>query len=414
MTPHRAPRVAPLYRLAVAQAVSMAGDRLHHLALVSLVSARTAAAGVSPEGWLFALGAAIFLPGLLLAPLLGPRLDALPPSRLMAAVDAVRAGLVFALPLLLLRAPLGAAVVALVAFFALNALFLPARGALPPQLVPRPELAAANALLVASAVVAALVATAFGGLLVEAAGWETALRIDAATYLVSALLLWSVTSAPVRRSAAATRRPSLHEGLAWMRNTPAARDACHHWCLLWALGGVLQVAGVTRLLGAAGGVGELGLFAALAAAGGLLGALWARRRWRHTARWVRAGCGLLLAGACAVLAGTAHGLAWAAALLALGGAAAVLATASETALHRATPEGLRATAFGMREAAGRAAFLAGGALAWGFGSSLGSPAALVAGTALALLYSGLTLLPRGAARTAWRWRPAPAPGDSVA
>ena len=405
----------PLHRLAIAQAISMAGDRIHHLALIAVVTARTAASGAATEGWLFALGAALFLPGLLLTPLVGARLGGLAPARVLAVTDTLRAVLVLTLPFLLLRAPLAAAIVVLVLLFSLNAVFLPARGALPPQLVRSGELARANALLVGSAVVAALLAVAFGGFLVDAAGWDTALYLDAATYGVSALLLWSlVGSSPRPRADATPSSRGLRRTLAWVTRARAARRACVAWCLLWAVGGFLQVAGVAHVVGDGGRVAGLGLLAAAAALGGLAGAALARRLETRSMHGVPAPAGTVLALALAGLSLTEGLAAWSVSLFALGGAGAVLAAASETALQRSVPELLRPAAVGLREAAGRATFLLGSGLAWAIAREAGSAAALGGAAVLALGYAAVSLLPRVAARTGWRQRPAPAPTDSAA
>ncbi len=412
--------VPPLARLATAQAISLAGDRVHHLAMVALLTASAAAAGRAPETLLFGLSAALFLPGFVLPPLVGPLLDRLPPARVMAVVDAARSLFVFALPLALATWKPWPSLLLLLVFYSLNAVFLPARGALPPRLVPRARLADANAGLVASAVLAALLATALGGAWIDRVGWATALRLDAATYAVSAILLWSL--ARPSRGAAPERAPADLGPLAafaLLWRSARARSAVSVWIVLWGLGGFLHVAGVAHLAGG-GQVARLGVAASLLGLGALAGLGVARWRARRRAAGEGDATGVAgalplsyfgLGGGLGLLALAGHPAGVAASLLLLGALAAPLAAHSESELQRAVPRWKRASAFAAREPLARLAFLLGAGAAallatrWATTGALASgalamaAAALVTGVLRASSRKGSLPLAPAAART---------------
>lgn len=401
---------SPLARLGAAQAVSVAGDRLHHLAAIAYFTGLAGASGESRVSLLFALSAVLFLPGLLVTPLVGPLVDRLPPARVLALVDAARAGLVLLLAAVLALANPFASLAALFAFHSLNAFFLPARGALPPELVPPSRLAAANAALAAAAVAAAVLASAAGGVWVDRFGWAAALSADAATYAASAVLLGTLwRAAPRVRSLQVAPEQVAPEPGAPKPGAPErvlppaggrfsllwiglrARRATAVWMALWGAGGVLHVAGVDRWLGDSGRVAGLGLLGAALALGAITGALGMRSSHR-----VRPGAALRLAGSAAALGVAAvarHPALVAAALFALGALAAPLAAWSESELQRAVPRARRASTIAAREAVARLAFLAGGAAALLAAPRLGTGGALWIGVA-ALAVGPLAVLPK--------------------
>lgn len=75
---------------------------------------------------------------------------------------------------------------------ACSGFFQPARVAILPSLVSKEDLATANALGATTWSVMLTVGTALGGLVTEYFGWEAALIIDAATYLLSAWFLYKM------------------------------------------------------------------------------------------------------------------------------------------------------------------------------------------------------------------------------
>lgn len=105
----------------------------------------------------------------------------------------------------------------------------PAKAAMIPAIVPAEQVAAANALNAVSDNLARLVGSPLGGLAIQFFGLVGVVVIDAATYLVSALLTAGVRppKAPAPIPAAAVGRPSLLDdwldGLRTIRRTPRCR-----------------------------------------------------------------------------------------------------------------------------------------------------------------------------------------------
>ncbi len=98
--------------------------------------------------------------------------------------------------------------------FTCNVFFLPAKSAITPEIVPREQLLAANALLSGAGIVATAVGALCGGWIVDHWGWPTALYINGVTYLVSVVALAIIsypraasgTSCRACRCAATSRR----------------------------------------------------------------------------------------------------------------------------------------------------------------------------------------------------------------
>jgi MFS family permease len=174
-------------RLWIGQTVSVIGDKVDLIALAVLV--RELTGSNLQMGIMFAIS---MLPAALFGMIAGAFVDRWDRRRTMIAADLVRAALVFAIPLaaeisLWLVYALGFAV-------ALTSLFFePAKLSLIPDLVGSDELMAANSLDNATVSAAELAGLAFAGGLVASAGYRNAFFFDAATYLVSAVFIWSIS-----------------------------------------------------------------------------------------------------------------------------------------------------------------------------------------------------------------------------
>ena len=100
--------------------------------------------------------------------------------------------------------------------------FMPAFGAIVPEIVPQHLLVEANSLdQFVRPVTMRLVGPAIGGFIVSAWGSGTALLIDAATFVASALAVWSMTARqrPAGREGARSSALSeIKEGLAFVRS----------------------------------------------------------------------------------------------------------------------------------------------------------------------------------------------------
>ena len=169
-------------RLFLAHSVSRAGDAFNTVALVVLVFDLTGSGlGVA--------GAVMFevLPVLLLGPIAGLAADRLPRRRLMVGADLARAAV--ALVLVAVTASVGSAYAVAFGLSAGAVLFNPAAGSLLPEVVGEDEVVTANSAMWTTAVTGQIALAPLAGFVIAAWGVEVAFAINAATFVLSALLL---------------------------------------------------------------------------------------------------------------------------------------------------------------------------------------------------------------------------------
>jgi MFS family permease len=206
------------------QTVSLFGDRLHQIVLAVMVYAATGSA--LQTGLVFL---AATLPNLVLGPIAGIFVDRWDQKRVMVVSDLLRAGLVLLIPVVAER---GIALVYPLVFLitAVSLFFRPAKSAVVPRIVRQDDLVAANSAIWTGETLADIAGYPLAGLIVAFLGTNLALAFwfDAATYLVSALLLVGLTIPPVVRAAMPqlTGRlrgfvSELRDGWHILRNTPA-------------------------------------------------------------------------------------------------------------------------------------------------------------------------------------------------
>jgi MFS family permease len=183
----RLARNANFSLLWVGQLVSLFGDRVHQVALAFLVAARGNPLEV---GITFAMTA---IPNVLLGPLAGALADRWDRRLTMIGCDIVRAGLVLLVPV---AAPIDIRLVYVLAFAVatVSILFRPAKNAIVPLVVDERDLVTANSAITVTETLADLLGYPAAGLLVASLGSliGAAFAVDSATYVVSALLLWSM------------------------------------------------------------------------------------------------------------------------------------------------------------------------------------------------------------------------------
>ena len=198
-----------------ATAISRLGDGLYLVA----VAWQTYAISNVPTA-MSIVGIATTVPQLVLLLFSGALSDRLPRRRLMVSADALRAVAIGTLGALALADALSLAViVALVAVYAVGiALFQPASMSLLPQVVPPERRAQANGLMrLAAALAVRLIGPALGGVVVGVFGAGTAFLADAATFVVSLLLLLMISSYPLPERAAKSLVADVREGLGFVR-----------------------------------------------------------------------------------------------------------------------------------------------------------------------------------------------------
>ncbi len=174
--------VAPFRRLWAGQLLSILGDQIARVALTVLVFDRTASAALTALTY-----ALTFLPDLVAGPLLSGLADRFPRRATMVVTDVARAVLVAAMAVP--GMPLPALCVLLVAVQMLASPFLAARSAILPHLLDGDRYVAGAALVGTTYQSAQVLGFALGGPLVTLLGVSPALALDAATFVVSAVVL---------------------------------------------------------------------------------------------------------------------------------------------------------------------------------------------------------------------------------
>lgn len=375
------------------QAASMIGDRVVVVALALFITERTG----SPTTLGLVLAAqSLPLVGLLLFG--GVWADRLPRHRIMIATDVTRASVHAVLALLILTGTVRVwQIVAIeVVYGAAQAFFQPAYSGLLPQTVPEPLIQDARALTESTSNVAFLVGPALGSALVLGLGAGEAFAFDAATFVLSALLLTRVR--PRARGDAAAAASVLHELRAGWHEV---RSRTWLWVTIAVFTGAVVsmyaqwyalAPGVAR--GVYGSAAVFGLLEGVAGAGAVLGACVALC-WRP-AHPLRIGLLLVLAwplqdATLALAAPLAVVLACAAAT---GFGFALLMIWWETALARHVPPRALSRVSAWDWMGSLALLPLGYALAGPLAAQFGARTVLVAGSAIGLVLLGLALVPR--------------------
>ncbi|CAN5751763.1 hypothetical protein BH24CHL6_BH24CHL6_05590 [soil metagenome] len=212
----------------LSQTISLFGDRLHQVALAVLVYAVTNSPLLTGMVFLAAT-----IPNIILSPIAGTFVDRWEHKRVMIVSDVLRAGLVLLLPL---AASIEILLVYPIVFLitTVSLFFRPAKVALVPRIVKRDDLLAANSATWTADTLADIAGFPIAGLFVafllngdQVGSLHLAFFVDAATYLLGALLLLGVNVPPLVREAKprvvgalATFGRELTEGWRFLRTRP--------------------------------------------------------------------------------------------------------------------------------------------------------------------------------------------------
>ena len=222
---------APGFRLLfLATMGSSLGTLLATVALVVDVKDRT-----NSGPWVGALMFVEFLPAVAVGLFFGPFLDRLPRRGVMIVSDLVRFGVFCALPF----ATSAGQIVALAGIAGFTTgFFRPAVYAGLPNLVEEHELARANSLIQTSENLSWTLAPVIGGALVAVTNPDTAYWVNAASFLLSALLIFRIPGGKLQGIVAASRGHlhDLADGVARVLQTRALLTVLVVWTI--ALGGV--------------------------------------------------------------------------------------------------------------------------------------------------------------------------------
>ena len=356
----------------LADAQSLIGDQLARVALSILVFASTGS-----TVWTALAYALTFLPAIAGGALLSGIADRYPRRDVMIWCDLMRATLVglMALPQL----PIVAVCILLVLVVFVGPAFASAETAMLPQILDGERFVVGQALRTTTGQLAQLAGFAGGGIVVAAIGARAGLAVDAATFALSALIVWRGVRA--RPAAARTKgqQPYLRSQGRAMRlimSHPALRLLLGFG---WLAGFYIAPEGLAApyAAGVGGGSVSVGLLLAALPAGTAVGA-WA------LVRFVKASVRPRLIGAFAVAAGLAltpcaaqPGIAVSLLLWFACGVCCGYQVLAAAAFVQRTPDAQRAQVFGMA-AAGLIAVQGVGVLLFGFVAEQLDPHAAVA------------------------------------
>ncbi|MEV4412306.1 MFS transporter [Catellatospora sp. NPDC049609] len=299
------------------QAVSILGDQVWYVAL-SYSAVQLASPGTA--GVVLAVSA---LPRLVLLLFGGAFVDRYGPRRLMIGSDAARGVIALVTAAVALAQPsVALLVVVALAFGLADALFLPAAGAMLPRLLSPTQLTGGLALSGLTARAALTLGAPLGGLLLPIGGLPLACLVNAATFAVSVLALWSVHPAPATPTPRTPVGTAVREGLTYLLRHRLLRVVLLAGLLvnLGAVGPLnvgLALVADQRDWGSAGIGVMLAGFGVGSVAGNLLMMRW---RPRHGLGMIAGACAVVQAGALFAIA-VAPAPAWAFAATALGGLA---------------------------------------------------------------------------------------------
>jgi MFS family permease len=399
-------------RLAVALAVSQAGDWLYNVALLAFVYERTHSAG-----WLAATTAARVVPIVVFGPLGGVLADRFDRRRVMVVSDLLRVGCMLALaavaftglPVLLAPLLAGFATAAAAPYPACTA-------ATTPRLVPDEDLPGANAARSAIGMGAIAAGPVLGAALLLLGSPGTAFLVNAGTFGLSALAVLSIPAGPAFRPGrrSGERQSVIADivlGARALRAHPAAVRVLGADVVCSVIYGMQTV--LLLLLSRAFGFGAAGYGYVLAGlgAGGVLGTLAAGRAAASgRPRVVLAGTLLLVAGPTTLMAFTPWLpglLGWA---LLAGAGAALVEVLCETVLQRGLDEDVFARAYGVALPVSLGGIVAGSLVAAPLVLLVGLTGAMVSTGLLAAGYAAVVALPgRAVGRHRAPRRPLPVP-----
>jgi MFS family permease len=221
----------------LSESLSLIGDRLIMVALVTMVYDRTGSAGA--VGLLMLLKA---LPALVLGSLAGTVVDRWNRKWIMVIANLLQGLLVFCLPL---SPGIELVFIIYLAMSIVSQFFVPARSATIPDLVPPEALLTANSLFAISIVAAMAIGPAIGTWITEKFSLDAAFYTDAATFLIPAIAVAFLNIPHLHR---ATNKASLvsdlRAGLVFARSQPDVLAALTTISAAFLVIGTLSVAGV--------------------------------------------------------------------------------------------------------------------------------------------------------------------------
>ncbi|WP_038058196.1 MFS transporter [Thermus amyloliquefaciens] len=376
-------------RLILSYLVSQAGSKVHRVALLVLVYLLTEKAL-----WVSLVLGAQLLGTVVFSPLLSAWADTQDRKRLLVWSDLLRAPLVALIPLLGAKSlPVLLLLVFLIEL--LRDLHDPIQNAVVPDLVPKEEVDEANSLVLLADRLSEVLFVGVAGVLVAAVGPAFAFYLDAATYLVSGLILMGLPSLKPQRLPKAGFFARVKEGIGHLASHPALRRAVGTLFAAAAFGSVETALGVVLAIKWLGvGSAGFGFMEAAMALGAILGGLALPYLLRRIPRERLFLLGLLLFGIVEASIGAFPVFAWVLPAFFISGFLNMaFIVPARSILQLNTPQEMRGRIFAAFGAVMNAAVLLGTMWGGALEGSLGAPGVfLLAGSlvSLAALYTLLT------------------------
>ena len=178
-------------KLWFAQLISQFGDRIHQLALVGLMAERFPHSAVE----LAKLMTFTILPVFVIQPVAGVLVDRWDRRQTLFVCDVFRCLLVFLIPFIFIYKTSMIPIYCLVfLIFSFSRFYVPAKMSIIPEIVTKDNLLPANSLVTTTGMIAFVLGCALGGFLIDRFGARNGFIIDAFTFLISGLLIFSIRS----------------------------------------------------------------------------------------------------------------------------------------------------------------------------------------------------------------------------
>lgn len=284
-------------RMWSAQLISQFGDRIHQMALIGLIAERAPGSAVQ----LAKLISFTIIPVFVVGPIAGVFVDRWDRRKILLVCDLLRACMVILIPFIFIRWHSMIPIYILVfLIFCCSRFYIPAKMAIIPDLVTKDNLLVANSLMTTTGMIAFVMGCALGGFLVEIMGARGGFIIDAVTFLVSGLLIASISKDfhlhLHRKEILDTGREFLKveksvwkeikEGVLYLKGMKEIRFVITMMFVLMAAAGAIYVVIIVFVQEAFHSMSKLGILAVFLGLGLFIGAL-AYGRWGRKYLWYR-------------------------------------------------------------------------------------------------------------------------------
>jgi MFS family permease len=255
-------------RLFYSNFISAIGNNIHRIALMVLVYSLTEEAL-----WVSLTLGIQLLTSVVVGPLVSTWSDAQERRKLLVITDLIRAPLVLLIPLVGIKS-LAILMILVIAMEFLRILHDPVIWAVVPELVPEEKTDTANSLMLFTGRFAEVVFVGLAGLLVAAVGAAPAFWIDAATYLVSGLIVLGIPRIESNQEGESGYWSRVREGIDHILKNPSIRRTVGTLFAAAMFGSVEAVLGVVLAVSILKvGSSGFGVMEAAMALGAILGTL---------------------------------------------------------------------------------------------------------------------------------------------